>query len=96
MTIAPARTAAGAYSRAVPLPAENSARSTPAKLSALSVSTPMSWSRNGKVLPAERGEASSRSSPTGNSRSARMLSSSAPTAPVAPTMATAGGDRRRR
>jgi hypothetical protein len=57
MTTAPFRAAIGAYSRAVLLPAENSAKSTPSKLSALSASTVRSRPQHGSTLPADRGEA---------------------------------------
>jgi hypothetical protein len=73
-----------------PLPAENSARSTPAKLSAPSASTGSSAPRNRMLRPAERGEATSRSEARGKPRCFRLSSSATPTAPVAPTMATCG------
>src|SRR5437763_7177256 len=57
MTTAPWRTAAGAYWRAVLAPAENSARSTPAKVLSFSAATVMSFPRNGSTVPADRVEA---------------------------------------
>ena len=70
-------------------PGLNKARSVPWKsyLSRLwtlrTLSSPKETS-----APAERPEASATTSPTGNWRSARVLSISRPTAPVAPTTAT--------
>ncbi len=90
-TTAPALTAMGAYFREVSPPAENRAISTPAKLSAVSASTVSGSPRNGRVLPAERWEASSLSLPTGKSRRARQWRNSTPTAPVAPTIASERG-----
>ena len=48
------RTAAGAKRFDCAPPAENSAMSTPSKLSSVSSSTAMSWPRNCSVCPAER------------------------------------------
>ena len=59
---------------------------------ALSVSsfTGTALPRNSSDLPAERADANSRSSDSGNLRCSRQRISSTPTAPVAPTMATTG------
>ena len=56
-TTAPCATAAGANRRAVPLPAENSAISAPARPSSVSNSTGSPSPRNISRRPAERGEA---------------------------------------
>ena len=87
-TTAPACTAIGANSFEMPLPALKSAMSTPAKDAAVSSSTTTSWPKAGRVLPAERAEASSVSLPMGKLRFSSVLIISIPTAPVAPTMAT--------
>ena len=89
-TTAPARTAAGAKRFDCAPPAENSAMSTPSRLASVSSCTAMSPPRNFIVLPAERAEASRRSSTSGNLRCSRHCMSSTPTAPVAPAMATTG------
>src|SRR5438270_513606 len=88
MTVAPARTASGAKRFEVPDPAEKSASCTPSKPSSVSSRTGSSRPRNLKVFPAERADANSRSSASGNARSSRQRISSIPTAPVAPTIAT--------
>src|SRR5205814_1782648 len=89
MTVAPARTASGAKRFEVPDPAEKSASCTPSKPSSVSSRTGSSRPRNLKVFPAERADANSRSSASGNARSPRQRISSIPTAPVATTIATA-------
>ena len=66
MTTAPALTAIGANFLAMPLPAENSAMSTPSKESSVSSSTTIASPRKPSVLPAERALASALSLPTGN------------------------------
>ena len=88
ITVAPQATAAGASSRDAPAPAEKSAMSTPSN--AAWVASPISWvwPSIDSILPADRSEASSRSSPTGNSRSFRTWIIVRPTTPVAPTTAT--------
>ena len=93
MTVAPWATAAGASSREMSAPAENSAMSTPSKASA--TASPISSVRPSidTVRPADRPEASRRSSPTGNSRSLRIWIIVRPTTPVAPTTATVRGRR---
>ena len=91
-TTAPAFTAAGANFFDMPLPAENSAISTPSKLFSVSSVTVMSLPLYGNVLPAECAEASRRSSPKRNLRVAKQERNSTPTAPVAPTIATVGLD----
>ena len=70
MTV-PALTAAGANFFDVPLPAENKPMSTPAKLASVSSCTRMSLPRNFIVLPAERADANSLSSFSGNLRCSR-------------------------
>ena len=84
------RTAAGAKRFDCAPPAENSAMSTPSRLASVSSCTAISPPRNFIVLPAERAEASRRSSTSGNLRCSRHCMSSTPTAPVAPAMATTG------
>ena len=86
----PAFTAAGANFFEVPLPAENKPMWTPAKLASVSSCTGSALPRNCIVLPAERADANSLSSLSGNLRRSRHSSSSTPTAPVAPTIATTG------
>jgi hypothetical protein len=88
ITAAPARCAMGANCVAVPAPALKKASSMPAKEFCSSAATEKSFPRNSKLFPAERGEASSRKSATGKSRRSITRSSSIPTAPVAPTIAT--------
>src|SRR5260221_5960547 len=89
MTMAPALTARGACTADTLAPGENKAMSTPLK-SNLSRSCTLrtSSSPNDTSPPAERSEATAQTSDTGNARSARMLSISWPTTPVAPTTAT--------
>ena len=70
----------------LPLPAENSTMSRPRKSAVSASSTVTSPSPHGRVRPAERAEAKSRSWSTGNWRSARMRRMTPPTCPVAPTM----------
>src|SRR3954447_20075933 len=93
MTVAPRSAASGASSREGPAPAENRAMSTP--VNASPVASPTGYDRPSisTVPPAERAEASRRSSPTGNSRSLRTWIIVRPTTPVAPTTATVSGDR---
>ncbi len=88
MTTAPARAAIGAKRLEMPPPAENSAICTPAKLDSVSSCIVTLRPRNRWVLPAERAEASRRSSQTGKLRCSRQRAISTPTAPVAPTTAT--------
>jgi hypothetical protein len=90
-TIAPAAAAIGANSREVPAPAEKKATSTPSKAPLASVSTRTGLPLNSSSRPAERADARSRSVPTGKPRRSSWPISSAPTAPVAPTMATVNG-----
>ena len=91
MTVAPWATAAGASSCDTPAPAEKSAMSTPSNASG--TASPISSVRPSieTVRPADRPEASSRKSATGNSRSLRIWIIVRPTAPVAPTTATVRG-----
>src|SRR3984957_4351871 len=90
MTTAPAFTAIGAYFLATPLPAENSARSTPSKERSVNSPTVITSPRKPSFLPAERALASAFSLRTGNWRLLRVVMNSAPTAPVTPAMATTG------
>ena len=64
-TTAPCRTAIGANRRDTAPPAENSAISTPGKLSSFSSSTAMPSPRNSSLLPAERPDANRRSRSSG-------------------------------
>src|SRR3954471_20553008 len=89
-TTAPAFTATGAKRFDCAPPAENSAMSTPFRLSSVSSCTATSAPRNFMVLTTERAEARRRSSASGNLRCSRHCISSTPTAPVAPAMATTG------
>ena len=93
---APAATTASRISRETPAPAEKSAMSTPSKLAGVISSTTRSpagtWPQplKGSFLPAEREEASARTSEAGKSRSCSTSRNSRPTAPVAPATATTG------
>src|SRR5436190_4058265 len=89
-TTAPAFTAIGAKFLEMPLPAENSAISTPLNEVAPSSSISMLSPRKLIVLPAERALASAFSLPTRNPRLSMAAMNSAPTAPVTPAMATTG------
>src|SRR5438094_10014135 len=88
--VAPALTAAGENFREVPLPAENSAMSTPSNDFSVSSSITILSPRKSMVLPAERALASALSLPTGKLRLSMVAMNSAPTAPVTPAMATTG------
>src|SRR5829696_4020533 len=90
ITTAPALTAAGENFREVPLPAENSAMSTPWNDFSVSSSITILSPRKSIVLPAERALASAFSLPTGKARLSMVAMNSAPTAPVTPAMATTG------
>src|SRR6202041_2733094 len=90
MTTGPAFTAIGENLRETPLPAENSAISTPSKESSRSSSITMVSPRKPTVLPADRALASALSLRTGNPRLFKVAMNSAPTAPVTPAMATTG------
>ncbi len=87
MTVHPAAAADGAYSRDMSPLAENSAMSIPSKLWWVSSLMVISCPRNVVVLPADLADARSVSSLMGKFLSARHLSISSPTAPVAPTIA---------
>src|SRR6185295_16559505 len=89
-TTAPAFTALGANSRDALAPAENKAMSTPSNDLSVNSSTAIVLPPNLTVLPTERELASAFSLPTGKLRFVRQPTNSAPTAPVAPTMATTG------
>ncbi len=91
-TTAPARAAIGAKRFEIAPPAENSAMWTPPKLSSVSSRTSSAFPRKRSVFPADRAEANRRSSARGKPRRSRHSVNSTPTAPVAPTMATTGGD----
>ncbi len=87
-TTAPAATSRGAHSELIAPPAEEMTRSRP-----WIVSSPSTWHStsppaNGRRLPAERSEASGRSSATGNERSPSTSRTVEPTAPVAPRTPT--------
>jgi hypothetical protein len=90
MTTAPAFAAVGENLRETELPAENSARSTPAKEPSVSSSMTISCPRKVSRLPAERALASAFSLPTRKPRLSMVAMNSAPTAPVTPAMATTG------
>jgi aspartate-semialdehyde dehydrogenase len=66
--------------------AENRTMSSPRKSAVAASSTVTSPSCHGRVRPALRADAKSRSWSTGNRRSARMRRMTPPTCPVAPTM----------
>ena len=87
-TTTPRRTASGANRFEVLPPAENRARSKPARASSVSSRTSSCWSPKATRVPAERADANGTTSAAGNSRSRRIESTSGPTAPVAPTTAT--------
>jgi hypothetical protein len=93
MTTAPAFTAIGENFRETPLPAENSAISTPSKELSRSSSISMVSPRKPTVLPADRALASALSLRTGNPRLFKVAMNSPPTAPVTPAMATTGSLR---
>ena len=76
ITTAPAAAATGAHCFETEPPAEASTTSTPLKASALTGSIVSVWPFHSTVCPAERGEASKVSRPTGNWRSANSSSSS--------------------
>jgi hypothetical protein len=90
-TTAPWATAFGPHSLLTEPPAENSASSAPRSASSDSASTGTLSPWNGSRLPALRGEARSRSVRTGKLRFSSTFKNSAPTAPVAPTIATCLG-----
>src|SRR5688572_8017081 len=92
ITTAPALTALGANSFEIDPPALKYATCTSSKLSWVSSSIVYACPRNVAVLPALRAEARSLRFLIGKFRSARTVSSSWPTAPVAPTMATFTAD----
>src|SRR6185437_2634008 len=89
-TIAPDLTAAGANFLEMPLPAENSAISTPSKERSETSSITTFWPRNETALPADRALASAFNLPTRKPRLSMVAMNSAPTAPVTPTIATTG------
>ena len=85
---APALTMAGAKRLAMSFSAAPSTMSIPSKALSSAGCTVSSRPCQSSFCPAERGEASSRSSSTGKLRSASIFIISRPTAPVAPRMAT--------
>lgn len=93
---APAATTASRIALETSEPAENSAMSTPSNDSEIiscTVSSPAGTSpqpSKGSFLPAERADASARTSLAGKSRSCKTFRNSFPTAPVAPATATTG------
>src|SRR3954467_10046483 len=89
-TTAPDFTAIGAYFFEMPLPAENSAMSTPWKECGFNSSIMTPSPRKLMVWPAERALANALSLPTRKLRLSMVAMNSAPTAPVTPTMATTG------
>ena len=89
ITVQPAPAARGAWMAETAAPGLNNPRSQPWKSNASSDWTlSTSFSPNETSWPTERPDARAATRPTGNLRSARVLSSSRPTAPVAPTTAT--------
>ncbi len=91
MTVAPRAAASGASWRDTSVPAEKRAMSTPSKASGIASPTVSVRPSALTVDPAERPEASRRSSPTGKLRSASTWIIVRPTTPVAPTTATVSG-----
>ena len=87
MTTAPRLAASGASCLLVPPPAAKKTMSEPSKASGEASSTTNSSPMKGSLVPAERLLASSLARPMGNPRSSRMLRTTRPTAPVAPTTA---------
>ena len=79
MTTAPAAATRGASSLEVAPPAENRAMSRPVKSAVAASSTVIFESCHGRVRPAERAEANSRSCVTGNSRWASTARMTPPT-----------------
>jgi hypothetical protein len=79
ITTGPAAATCGASSFEVAPPAENKAMSRPDHSAAAASSTTTSVPFHGRVRPAERAEANSRSSLTGKSRSSRMARITPPT-----------------
>src|SRR5512140_1875637 len=90
-TVQPRAAASGASIVDTSPPAEKSAMSTPAKASGVASSTVIVRPAALTVEPADLPDASNRSSPTGNCRSARTWIIVRPTTPVAPTTATVNG-----
>src|SRR5687767_12665464 len=89
-TTAPFDTATGPNFFDVEPPAEKSARCTPSNELSVSSVTVTDFPAKGSCLPAERADASARTSEYGNFRFSRQLRISTPTAPVAPTTAMTG------
>jgi hypothetical protein len=90
ITVQPAAAAFGAKAFEASEPAANKAMSQPAKskCSMLRTLSSLPLSPKSIMSPVERREATAATSSAGNSRSARMLSISRPTLPVAPTTTT--------
>ena len=91
MTVAPWATAPGARSSETVPPAEKRAMSTPSNASGTASPTSSVRPPTLTIRPADRPEASRRSSRSGNSRSLRTWIIVRPTTPVAPTTATVSG-----
>src|SRR5215467_9005162 len=89
-TTAPRAAAIGAHCAEISSGTSNMATSTPSKTSALSACTSALRPRTRSRRPAERAEATSRISPQTSSLVESRSSSTVPTAPVAPTTASAG------
>ncbi len=78
-TVAPAAATLGANSRDMAAPAENRARSSPAKSAVAVSSTTTSPPAHGSTWPADRAEEKKRISSTGNCRSASSVRMTPPT-----------------
>src|SRR5262249_8039887 len=92
ITTAPAAAAIGANSFACAAPAEKNAISMPLNEDGLSFSTAILSALKLTVLPTDRSDAYARRLFTGNLLSSRSFRVVSPTAPVAPTTATATPD----
>src|SRR5579864_5009300 len=88
MTMQPAATARGTYSRDAAAPAENSARCAALKSNSASGSSDTDRPRKVTDSPSERSAASAWSLATGKLRSSRICTIASPTRPLAPTTAT--------
>ena len=89
ITMQPDFAATGAHVLEHSAPAEKRAISMPLKLFSFSVLTETSESLKGSVFPSDLSDAKSLSSSTGKSLCSKVRIISLPTAPVAPTTATA-------
>ena len=87
MTVVPAATKRGAYSREAAAPAEKMAYCGRAAMASSTLTT-VSWRpANSTVFPTDLGEAAAMTSSCPKPRSASTVSISRPTSPVAPTTA---------